>query len=256
MTLTQRLFSYGSLFGVIVAALAAGCASPPGPAPEMDSQVGPTLKQMCDFLDESKSLRFRVHALADRYVDTGQLAQFQRTSDITLVRPDRLYAQTDSDDGSWALWYRLGKVTVLDKDSAMYATETAPGRVDQMLDYLVEEFDLVMPMADLLVGKTYDSLLANVECGTYEGLHVVGDVSCHHLLFRQENIDWQLWIDAGPQPVPRKLVITYTQEPDEPEYVAVMDDWDMAPQVSPETFTFTPPIGANPVTMSELLYQE
>jgi len=104
-----------------------------------------------------------------------------------------------------------------------------------------------VPMADLLIGKTYDSLLADVESGTYVGLHAVGDTKCHHLLFRQENIDWQIWIDAGKQPLPRKLVITYTQEPDQPQYVATMDNWDLAPAVSEETFTFTAPAGAKAV---------
>ena len=253
MTLTQRFLSYGTLFGFIAAAMLAGCASPQARMREIDAQADPILKQMCDTLDGAKAFRFRVHATMDRPVETGQLAQFHRTSEITVVRPDRLYAKTDSDDGKWSAWYRGKKLTVLDREANLYATETVPGRIDKMLDYMADNYDLVMPMADLLVGKTYDSLLADVEAGTYVGLHSVGDTKCHHLLFRQENIDWQIWIDAGKQPLPRKLVITYTQEPDQPQYVATMDDWDLAPAVSDETFTFTPPAGAKSVTMSDLV---
>jgi len=84
----------------------------------------------------------------------------------------------------------------------------------------------------------------------------VGDTQCHHLLFEQENIDWQIWIDSGQPPLPRKLVITYKQEPGQPQYVATMDNWDLSPAVSKETFEFTPPADAKAVSMADLVSQE
>ncbi len=223
---------------------------------EMDEKADPILKQMCDALDRAKRLRFHVNAAMDRPVETGQLAQFHRRSDIEVAKPDRLHATTDSDRGKWAAWYRGKTLTVLDTEANAYATEAVPGRIGEMLDYLADKYDLVMPMADLLVDKTYDSLLADVESGSYLGIHTVNNVPCHHLLFRQENIDWQIWIDAGKQPLPRKLVITYTQEPDEPQFVATMDDWDLAPAFTDETFAFTPPAGADSISLAELISEE
>lgn len=207
MTLTRGLMSYGTLIG-IVAALSAGCSSSRSRVREIDPQADPILKRMCDALDDAKAFRFRVNATTDRGVEIGHLAQFHRTSEITVMRPDRMCIVTDSDDGHWSAWYEKKKLVVLDRDANAYATEDVPDRIDKMLDYMADEYDVVMPMADLLVGKTYESLLADVDSGSYVGLHNVGDVSCHHLLFRQENLDWQIWIDAGERPLPRKLVIT------------------------------------------------
>ena len=256
MIVTKRFVSYGMLLGITAAAMSAGCAASQSRVREIDAQADPILKQMCDVLDGAKTLRFRVRTTMERPVETGQLAEFHRTSEITMVRPDRLCTKTDSDDGKWSVWYRGKTLTVLDREANEYATETVPGRMDEMLDYMAEKYDLVMPMADLLVGETYGSLLAEVESGSYLGLHSVGEAKCHHLLFRQENIDWQVWIDAGKQPLPRKLVITYKQEPDEPQYVATIDNWDLAPDVSDATFTFTPPSGAKSVTMSDLIEEK
>jgi hypothetical protein len=256
MTRIRRFLSRGVLIGVIAAIALAGCASPQARVREIDPQADPILKQMCDTLDGAKAVRFRVSAAMDRPVETGQLAQFHRTSEVTAVRPGRLHAKTDSDDGKWSVWYRGGKLTVLDRDANLYATETVPGRIDKMLDYMADNYDVVMPMADLLVGKTYESLRADVEEGAYVGLHFVGETKCHHLLFRQENLDWQIWIDAGKQPLPRKLVITYTSEPEQPQYVATIDNWDLAPAFSEKMFTFTPPSGAKSVTMSDLIEEK
>lgn len=249
----RRFVTFHWIVGMIAAALAPGCAAPNAGPREIDPQADSAFKRMCDTLDRAKSFKFHIDATMDRVVDTGQMAQFSRISDVTVSRPDRLFAQTESDDGSWSVWYRGRSLTVLDRDSNTYATESVPGRISEMLDYLVDQYDLAIPMADLLIGKTYESLLADVEVGEYVGLHSVKDVPCHHLAFRQDNLDWQIWIDAGPQPLPRKFVITYTKEPDQPQYVATMDHWELSPALSEETFTFTPPAGAKSVKLSDML---
>lgn len=256
MTVIQRLLPYGVCLGFVAVAWSGGCAPPQTRVCEIDAQADPILKQMCKVLDNASTLRFRVNATMDRKVETGQLAQFHRSSSVTMIRPDRLFAKTDSDDGHWTAWYQGKTLTVLDRDDNRYATEKVPGRLDEMFDYMADNYDVIIPMADLLVGKTYDSLLADVEEGSYVGLHAVGDASCHHLLFRQENLDWQIWIDAGSQPLPRKLVITYTQQPDQPQYVATIDEWNLTPTVSDQLFQFTPPDNAQSVPMADLTSEE
>jgi hypothetical protein len=256
MILANRLFSLKLVTVQLAAALFAGCAAPHAPSGDIDSVADSTLRQMCDLLDGSKSFRLTVHATMDGRAESGQLVQFNRASDISITRPDRLYAKTDSNEGKWSVWYQNRSLTVLDRESNEYATEAVPGRIDEMLDYLAENHDLCMPMADLLVGKTYDSLLADVEEGTYLGLHLAGDTKCHHLLFRQENIDWQIWIDSGAKPLPRKMVITYTQQPDQPQYVATMDNWDLAPALPSDTFTFAPPADAKSIALEDLIHED
>ena len=241
--------------------LAGGCAAPTaGPredsAAGVDPKAAETLKQMGDLMAGAKAMFCRVQALIDRQQDTGQLVQFSRTTEITAVRPDRLYAKTIADDGAWAAWYDGKTLTLLARGPNTYATEQVPGRIGEMLDTMADKYDLVMPMADLLVPDVRESLLANVDAGFYMGIRSVGDRKCHHLLFRQENIDWQIWIDADGQPLPRKLVITYKLEPGQPQYVATFDDWNLSPTVSAETFAFSAPAGAEAVTMPSLLGKE
>lgn len=241
--------------------LVGGCAAPQA-GPREDSAVGVDpkaagiLEQMGKVLGAAQAISCRVQALIDRPQDTGQLVQFSRTTEIAAVRPDRLCAKTNGDDGAWGAWYDGKTLTLLARGPNTYATEQVPGRIGEMLDYMVDKYDLVMPMADLLVPDVRESLLANVEEGVYMGIRSVGDRKCHHLLFRQENIDWQIWIDADGQPLPRKLVITYKLEPGQPQYVATFDDWNLSPTIPAETFTFSAPTGAEAVTMSSLLGKE
>ena len=254
--LTKRLLPFKLVIVQLAAAMFSGCAAPHAPSGDIDAHADSAIRQMCSLLDGAKSFRLKVHATMDGRAETGQLVQFNRSSDIAIVRPDRLHAMTDSIEGKWSVWYRGRSLTVLDRETNEYATEAVPGRIDEMLDYLVENYDLCMPMADLLIGETYNSLLADVEEGTYLGLHLVGDTQCHHRLFRQENIDWQIWIDSGAKPLPRKMVITYTEQPDHPQYVATMGDWELAPAISDDTFTFVPPADAKSIAMADLIEEK
>lgn len=256
MTCYRRLGNPGVFCTLLAAVLAAGCAATDAPqaaAPELDSQVAQIMKPMCEALDKAGAMRFRVEATVERPLENGRLVQFHRTTEVTAVRPDRLYATTESEEGNWAIWQRGGQVSLLNRSSNIYATETVPANIGRMLDQLVDEYDLVLPMADLLAGETYPSLTAEVESAEYLGVRMVHDARCHHLLFRQAEIDWQIWIQADGQPLPRKLVITYRDEPDEPEYAAVIDRWELTPAISGGLFTFSPPAGATAVSMLDLL---
>jgi hypothetical protein len=65
--------------------------------------------------------------------------------------------------------------------------------------------------------------------------------------FSQELVDWQIWIEDGPQPVPRKFVITYKDEEGWPQYSARFTRWDFQPQHSEHYFRFHPPTGADKI---------
>jgi hypothetical protein len=77
-------------------------------------------------------------------------------------------------------------------------------------------------------------------------------VSCEHLAFSQNNIDWQVWIENGARPVPRKFVITYKDEPDSPEFTAIFSNWDFTTQLPDFVFKFDPPPGSAKIGVKEL----
>ena len=247
-----------ALAAAALLAIVFGCAAPMGGPREdasagIDPKAADALKRMCEVLSGAKFFAFEANVRMDERLESGQLAQFTRTSRIVAVRPDRLHVKTDAGEMRWSAWYGGSTLVMLDENKNAYAEEPVRGTIVDMLDQMATEYNLVMPMVDLLVDKVYDSLTANVRSAAYLGLHLVGDRKCHHLLFRQQNIDWQIWIDAGDVPLPRKLTITYKLESDQPQFVAVLDGWDLAPKISSDTFKFTPPADAKKVSMFDLL---
>jgi hypothetical protein len=87
----------------------------------------------------------------------------------------------------------------------------------------------------------------NIQYGFYLGLNDVDGRSCHTLDFVERDIDWQIWIDAGPQLTPCKLVITYKAMPTQPQFIAEFTDWDFAPRIAAPVFAPTLPAGTQKI---------
>ena len=218
----------------------------------IDPQADKALRAMSDLLAATKAFRLRVAVVEDEMSPKGKLVQVSRESEVLVRRPDALFVRTQGPDKQRTLWYKGKTLTVLDTGRNEYSAVEVPGTIDEMLDFLFEKYDITAPLADLLFQDPYADLVENVQTGTYVGQDAVTGRLCHHLLFTQEKVDWQIWIDAGDKPLPRKVVITYKQEPDCPEYMAYLNDWDLSPTVPETTFDFAAPAGAKAVDMKEL----
>jgi len=87
----------------------------------------------------------------------------------------------------------------------------------------------------------------HLQTGVYAGRHYLDGNWYHHLLLSTDAVDVQLWVAEGESPEIHKLVITYTDLPGEPQYRALLRDWDFTPAIDAAMFTFTPPADARKV---------
>jgi hypothetical protein len=76
-------------------------------------------------------------------------------------------------------------------------------------------------------------------------------VLCDHYAFRQEDVDWQLWIERSDTSLPHELVITTTDEEEQPQYVALLT-WTLTPQLDDTLFTFAPSADAHKIILREV----
>jgi hypothetical protein len=235
-----------------LAPLAGAQAPAPGPPPappprSVEARAEQELKKMGEFLAKLPHFALEAEETFDEIPDGQLRRQLTNVRRIAVERPNHLAADATGDTLSRASWYDGRTVTVLDKEHNVYATIEAPGTIDATLDRLTDEYGVVLPLVDLLYSDPYGVLTEGVTYGRYLGIHQAAGVPCHHLAFSQETIEWQIWIDAGDKPLPRKLVITYVQEPGEPQYSATIRRWTLEAKVPEGLFTFEAPEGAQKI---------
>jgi len=244
--MNRRMSAIGlAVVAVLGAVVLAGGS--PQEVTKIEPKADQYLKAMSSYLAGLKTYSFQVEEFFDEVQDDGQKIQLSNQRQMSVSRPDKVFAEDEGDTAN-SLFYFNGKtVTVFDRGQKTYATEKVPGTIDAMLDDLHDRFDTHQTLADFLFADPYKVLTENVQSGTYVGLHYVGKVKCHHLAFQQRILDWQIWIDAGDQPLPRKFLITFKHQADEPQYTALFRHWDVNPKLSGDLFQFHPPEGIRKV---------
>ena len=160
---------------------------------------------------------------------------------VSVARPNKVRAETHSDDGTERLLnYDGSQVMIWDKSAKVYTTVPLTGTLDEMIDQLEDDWDVSPPLADLLVANPYDSLTQAGGTGRLVGTSTIQNTDCHHLAFSQPGVDWAVWIGIEDQ-LPRKFNITFTSLPGQPGVAAEMSDWNLA-ATHPEK-TFAPDVG-------------
>lgn len=214
------------------------------PQADLDPKAEEVLRAMSDYLSGLTDFAFEAEETFDEVDASGQKTMLSHIVGVAVRRPDKISSNIRGDSLSGSLWYDGRTIALLDEQHNAYATVAAPPTVETALDHLANEYQIILPLGDLLYPSVYEVFTENAVKGSYLGLHHVGSLLAHHLAFRSEFVDWQLWVDAGDTPVPRKLVITYKNEQTHPQFTAVIYKWNDAPEVTDDLFTFETPAGA------------
>jgi hypothetical protein len=227
-----------------VLAAGAAFAQPAG----IDPQATAVLKKSMDYLAGLKAFSVDTHSTIEATLTSGQKLQFDSVAAVTLQRPNKLVARRGKGDVVNQAYYYDGRtLTLYNPDQKYYATLNAPPTIEQALDFARDTLDVNAPAGDLLYRDAYEMLMQDTTVGFVVGKSFVGGVRCDHLAFRKADLDWQIWIQEGATPLPRKYVITSTKEAGIPDFTVLMTKWNVAPQVTDAMFVFRPPPGAKRV---------
>jgi hypothetical protein len=222
---------------------AAKSMAAPVVAPEADQ----VLKEVGAYIGTAQQFVFHADIAFDHVLPSGQKLQFAATEDVVLQRPGRVYVEWNGDLGARQFWFDGKTVTLYDPAMPFYASSAAPPEIDAMLNQLVPKLDFSPPLSDFLYSDPYKQVRGNIQYGFDLGQNDVNGRNCRTFAFVEEDIDWQIWFENGPQLTPCKLVITYKRQPSRPQFQAVFSDWDFSPRIAPSVFTPQLPAGTQKI---------
>jgi hypothetical protein len=206
----------------------------------IDPQATKLLKASTDFLASQKQFSVETHSTLEVVLISGQKIQFDHSARQSVQRPNKLRAERVGDLIDQVFYYDGKSLTLHNPRENYYATVAAPGTLEEMLDFARESLDIVAPAGDLVYKNAFEILMTDVTSGFVVGKGVVEGVRCDHLAFRAPHVDWQIWIQEGKQPLPRKLVITSRDVVNAPQFSVVATKWNLDPKFTAQTFSFSP----------------
>jgi hypothetical protein len=235
--------------GVLLGILSAPAAEV---KPALDPQADEQLRRMSTYLAQAPFFSVSAEIWQDIRLGSGQQVQAGRAIDLQVRRPDRFHAEMHSTRHNRALFYDGKSITLLNRAQKFYGSIPAPATLDEALDLACERFGITLPLEDIIVSDPYQSAMRKVVSGIQLGPVVVLGVPCDHLAFSMGTVDWQVWIEQGARPVPRKIVITYKDEEGSPAYTALFSKWDFQTKLPDLLFTCEPPSGTTQISVAEI----
>jgi hypothetical protein len=224
-------------------------AAPASQTPEVTPEPDPfqVLQKMCDLLKSQQQFTYKAEVADDQVYAGGKKLQYGIDMETFVRRPDHLRVNAEGDLVNKQFFFNGKTITLYDKDDNVYGTLEVPPNIESALEKADKEFGVRVALTDLASPHLCQLIRKKAKHSLYVGLHKVRGVPCHHLAFDSDEVQLQLWIDAGGKPLPRKVVMNYKTLPASPQWTAYLSDWNFSPQLNDSLFVFTPPQGAEKI---------
>jgi hypothetical protein len=210
-------------------------------APAVDPAATQILQRMTAYLANLQTFSVHTQNNLEDELDSGHRVDYDISAEVTISRPNKLRGERKGDLIDQTFYYDGKTLTLYNPSENVFATEPAPGTIEEMLDYTRESLGLIVPVADLVYRNAFPLLMQDVNLAVVVGKSVIGGVRCDHLLFSRPGVDFQVWVADSGEPLPYKYVVTDTGIPSRLSISTIMSDWNVSPSVADSRFNFVPP---------------
>ena len=208
------------------------------------------IKEMSNYLMTAKTLGITSVGSLDVVTNDGQRIQLDGTTTYKVRRPG-FVIDYESNIKSRKFIYDGKTFTVYSPKLGFYAQAPAPASNKEVLDAIYEKYGISLPLVDLFRwgdGTNADRIQA-LKSAYEVGTATVDGVDTDHFAFREQDVDWEVWIQKGDQPLPRKLVIIDRTDPARPTFIARLS-WQINPTFTDADFTFVPDANAKKIQLA------
>lgn len=240
---TEEFSKRGRLAAALL--LAAGLAAGPAMAQGgLNKDADEILRSMSTFLGGAKAFSVAADIGNEVISKEGEKLQLNSYATVVFQRPAGFYFHRQGRFADVEAFFDGKMVSLLGKNRGIYVQKAVAGSTDDAFNMITSHIGVDLPGVDLLVSDPYAVLSSGVTSSGYHGTDFIGGFECHHLSFREDEVDWQLWVKTGDEPLPMKYVITTKWLTGAPQYSVQLSNWNLAPVIAADRFTFVAPKGA------------
>jgi hypothetical protein len=207
--------------------------------PVLEPESIAALKRMGRHLASLGSFEIEATLSIEYVLDNNQKILVGGTSRYRVRRPDRLRIDLSTDVLERIFQYDGKNLVVTAPKEKFFARLDAKPTVRETLAWAAQTFGIEVPLADLFDWGTADAPVGDIREGFLAGTARVRGIDCEHWAFREADVDWEIWIATGDEPLPLKLSIVNTADPALPRYEAVLS-WTKSSEFPDSIFTDPP----------------
>ena len=216
----------------------------------IEDEAVQAVKDMSNYLMSLNTIGITSVGSLDVVTNDGQRIQLDGTTNYKVRKPGFVIDYV-SDQKSRRFIYDGKNFTVYSPLLGYYSTVQAPGTNREVLDTIYNKYGIALPLEDLFRwgdGTNADRIQA-LKSAYEVGSATIDGVETDHFAFREADVDWEVWIQKGDQPLPRKLVIVDRTDPARPTFTARLN-WQVNPAFTDADFAFVPDANAKKIQLA------
>ena len=225
----------GVCLGLAIATPSSGAPPTAAPKPavrKVDPAAVKALRDMSAYLQSLSTFELESQTSLDVVTNDGQKIQLDGVATYKVRKPDAFVIDVVSDSWNRQYIYNGREFTLYAPKLGYFATWPAPATIRETIADVGDRFGISLPLDDLFRWSEPDGARADaLTSGFLVGTETIEGVKTNHYAFREGKIDWQIWIQQGDQPLPRKVVIVDRRDPAAPGLYRAPD---LDPQSAPD----------------------
>jgi hypothetical protein len=219
---------------------------------KIDTVAVSILDHMSAVIGDMGSCSVKVRSNYDVSSQAFGLVKHSDEEQVYLHGPDRLLVKSDGDKGTRDFYYNGKTLSYYSMDKNQFAQVQAPASIVDMIDSVHKTYGIEFPVADFFYPAFVDDIISESKNLAYLGVTNVDGKECFHIAGTANDKTFQFWISNDAFYLPVKIVIVYTGKELNPQYEAVLSNWQVNPTLPDAMFEFTSPPKAKKIKMVAL----
>ncbi|MEX2519185.1 MAG: DUF2092 domain-containing protein [Paracoccaceae bacterium] len=240
------------------AALSLSCAAgavlaqsaAPSPAVEDPPAVEPeAIQAMTDMgakLRDLTAFSVKANLIWEEAFESGEKTAIIEQVSIEAQKPKGLRVERSSPQRQRIFYFNGEQATLWAPEIRFYTMVDFSGTNAEMIVDAAEKYDYQVPLADLFLWGLDPSQFEAITAARYVGQAQFGDRVCDQYAFRQENVDWQVWIEDSEAGLPCGYMIVDLTDEAHPVFQATVEVTPVA-EFADSRFTFVAPEDATAI---------
>ncbi len=207
------------------------------------------LDRMAAMIGDLSSCHVTVSSHYDVQSQHLGLVKHDDQEELYMQGPDKLLIRAEGDRGSRSIYYNGNALVYYSLETNHYATFPLSAPIVEMIDTVNKLYHIDFPAADFFYPSFVDDIISDSKNLIYLGMTKVNGKDCFHIAGTTADKTYQFWVSDDALNLPMKMVIVYTNRNMNPQYEAILSDWQIDPVLPSALFEFMVPPKARKIKL-------
>ena len=195
------------------------------------------------YIANLKEYSFNATILNEDNLNSEMFIYLTHNYNVSVVRPNKIRMNVRGDVDNRDSYFNNGKVSMIDIDKNTYGQVDVSSDINNGLDDLIDNYDISLPLTQLLYSNMADEIKEDFAKGYYIGKVKVDGAMCYYVAFPSKKWDINLWIEDGDIPLIRRVIFLDKSSEGEPRSI-ISIKWNINKKIDSSLFDFKVPENA------------